>query len=143
MYELKIYRGIMCHDSEEWYKSWRETLVIKCGLMLLQTGLFVAWIIHIIHAIWMESRKANNPDYVDYKSHIKATMWLLVSSFSNLAPMWIIWIRYYSNCSHIQFTMLIFFGSHEKCGFKLDYVAHYIRNHYKPHSIHNVASDLL
>ena len=23
MYELKIYRGIMCHDNEEWYKTWR------------------------------------------------------------------------------------------------------------------------
>ena len=23
MYELKIYRGIMCHDIEEWYKNWR------------------------------------------------------------------------------------------------------------------------
>ena len=23
MYELKIYRGVMCHDNEEWYKIWR------------------------------------------------------------------------------------------------------------------------
>ena len=23
MHELKIYRGIMCHDNEEWYKNWR------------------------------------------------------------------------------------------------------------------------
>ena len=23
MYELKIYRGVMCHDQEEWCKSWR------------------------------------------------------------------------------------------------------------------------
>ena len=24
IYELKIYRGVMCHDSEEWCKNWRE-----------------------------------------------------------------------------------------------------------------------
>ena len=24
MYELKIYRGVMCHDNEEWCKIWRE-----------------------------------------------------------------------------------------------------------------------
>ena len=24
MYELKIYRGVMCHDKEEWCKIWRE-----------------------------------------------------------------------------------------------------------------------
>ena len=24
MYELKIYRGIMCHDNDEWCKIWRE-----------------------------------------------------------------------------------------------------------------------
>ena len=23
MYELKIYRGVLCHDNEEWYKIWR------------------------------------------------------------------------------------------------------------------------
>ena len=23
MYELTIYSGIMCHDNEEWYKSWK------------------------------------------------------------------------------------------------------------------------
>ena len=23
MYKLKIYRGIMCHDNEEWWKNWR------------------------------------------------------------------------------------------------------------------------
>ena len=23
MYELKIYRGVMCHDNEEWFKIWR------------------------------------------------------------------------------------------------------------------------
>ena len=23
MYELKIYRGILCHDNEEWYLIWR------------------------------------------------------------------------------------------------------------------------
>ena len=23
MYELKIYRGVMCHNQEEWCKSWR------------------------------------------------------------------------------------------------------------------------
>ena len=23
MYELKIYRGVMCHDNEEWCKIWR------------------------------------------------------------------------------------------------------------------------
>ena len=23
MYELKIYRGAICHDNEEWYKIWR------------------------------------------------------------------------------------------------------------------------
>ena len=23
MYELKIYRGVMCHDNEEWSKNWR------------------------------------------------------------------------------------------------------------------------
>ena len=23
MYELKIYRGVMCHDNEEWCKNWR------------------------------------------------------------------------------------------------------------------------
>ena len=25
MYELKIYRGLLCHDSEEWCKIWRGT----------------------------------------------------------------------------------------------------------------------
>ena len=25
MYELKIYRGVLCHDNEEWYKIWRGT----------------------------------------------------------------------------------------------------------------------
>ena len=25
MYELKIYRGVMCHDNEEWCKIWRGT----------------------------------------------------------------------------------------------------------------------
>ena len=24
MYELKIYRGVMCHDNEEWCKNWWE-----------------------------------------------------------------------------------------------------------------------
>ena len=24
MYELKIYRGTMCHDNEEWCKNWSE-----------------------------------------------------------------------------------------------------------------------
>ena len=24
MYELKIYRGVMCHDDEEWCKIWRR-----------------------------------------------------------------------------------------------------------------------
>ena len=23
MYDLKISRGVMCHDNEEWYKMWR------------------------------------------------------------------------------------------------------------------------
>ena len=23
MHELKIYRGVLCHDNEEWYKNWR------------------------------------------------------------------------------------------------------------------------
>ena len=23
MYELKIYRGVVCHDNEEWYENWR------------------------------------------------------------------------------------------------------------------------
>ena len=23
MYELKIYRGVLCHNNEEWYKIWR------------------------------------------------------------------------------------------------------------------------
>ena len=23
MYELKIYREVMCHDNKEWYKNWR------------------------------------------------------------------------------------------------------------------------
>ena len=23
MYQLKIYRGVMCHDNEEWCKNWR------------------------------------------------------------------------------------------------------------------------
>ena len=23
MYDLKIYRGVMCHDNEEWCKIWR------------------------------------------------------------------------------------------------------------------------
>ena len=23
MYELKIYRGVMCHDNEEWSKNWK------------------------------------------------------------------------------------------------------------------------
>ena len=22
--ELHIYRGVICHDNEEWYKNWRE-----------------------------------------------------------------------------------------------------------------------
>ena len=39
--------------------------------------------------------------------------------------------------------MWILFGSHAKCGIKPDYVADYIKNHNKPHSIHNVASALL
>ena len=25
MYELKIYRGVICHDNEEWYKNWSGT----------------------------------------------------------------------------------------------------------------------
>ena len=25
MYELKIYRGVICHDNEEWYKNWIGT----------------------------------------------------------------------------------------------------------------------
>ena len=25
LYDLKIYGGVMCHDSEEWYKNWRGT----------------------------------------------------------------------------------------------------------------------
>ena len=25
MHELKIYRGVMCHDNEEWYKNYRGT----------------------------------------------------------------------------------------------------------------------
>ena len=25
MYELKIYRGVMCHDNEEWFKIWTGT----------------------------------------------------------------------------------------------------------------------
>ena len=25
MYELKIYRGVMCHDTEEWCNIWRGT----------------------------------------------------------------------------------------------------------------------
>ena len=30
-YELKIYRGFMCHDNEKWYKNWRrnELVVLK------------------------------------------------------------------------------------------------------------------
>ena len=24
-YELKIYRGVICHENEEWYKIWRGT----------------------------------------------------------------------------------------------------------------------
>ena len=24
MYKLKIYRGVTCHDNEEWCKIWRE-----------------------------------------------------------------------------------------------------------------------
>ena len=24
MYELKIYKGVLCHENEEWYKIWRE-----------------------------------------------------------------------------------------------------------------------
>ena len=47
--------------------------------------------------MWIEARGANNPDYMDYKGHIRATMWLLISSFPNVASMWIIWIDYYSN----------------------------------------------
>ena len=71
-------------------------------------------------------------------------MWLLILSFPNVASMWIIWIRYYSNCSHIKSTMWILFGIYAKCGFKLDYVADYIRNHNKPHSsTQNVGSSLL
>ena len=75
-------------------------------------------------------------------------MWLLISSFPNVASTWIKWIGYYSNFSHIQSTMWILSVSHAKCGFKLDYVADYImadiRNHNKPHSVlHNVTSALL
>ena len=25
MYELKVYRGVMCHDNEEWCKDWKWT----------------------------------------------------------------------------------------------------------------------
>ena len=25
MYELKIYRGVMCYDNEEWYNMWKGT----------------------------------------------------------------------------------------------------------------------
>ena len=25
MYELKIYRGVMCHDNDEWCEIWRGT----------------------------------------------------------------------------------------------------------------------
>ena len=25
MYELKTYRGVICHDNEEWFKIWRGT----------------------------------------------------------------------------------------------------------------------
>ena len=24
MYELKVYRGVMCHDNEEWCKDWKS-----------------------------------------------------------------------------------------------------------------------
>ena len=24
MYELKLYKGVMCYDNEEWYKIWKE-----------------------------------------------------------------------------------------------------------------------
>ena len=24
MYELKIYRGVMYHENEEWFETWRE-----------------------------------------------------------------------------------------------------------------------
>ena len=24
MYELKVYRGVMCHDNEEWLKIWTK-----------------------------------------------------------------------------------------------------------------------
>ena len=41
-------------------------------------------IIHIIQIIEIEASGANNPDYVDYKRHSKATMWLLISSFLRL-----------------------------------------------------------
>ena len=27
-YELKIYRGDMCHENEEWYKDWRRIDVL-------------------------------------------------------------------------------------------------------------------
>ena len=96
-----------------------------------------------MHIIWIEARGANNPDYVDYKSHIYGAMWLLISSFPNVASVWIMWIHYYSNCSDIQSTMWILFGSHAKYGFKLVDVADYIRNHNNPHSIHNMASALI
>ena len=28
IYELKIYRGGMCHDNEEWYKNWRTNWLV-------------------------------------------------------------------------------------------------------------------
>ena len=45
-------------------------------------------------------------------------------------------IGYYSNCSHIQSIMWILFVGLLKYGLKLDYVADYIRNQNKPHSLY-------
>ena len=115
-----------------------DLYLIICDLVWL----IVVQIIHIIQIIEIEASGANNPDYVDYKRHSKATMWLLISRFLTEASMWIIWIGYYRNCSHIQSTMWILFVSHAKCCFKPDYVTDYKRNQNKPH-ICDVASALL
>ena len=31
-YDLKIYRGFLCHDNEEWCKIWKEIDLFKIGM---------------------------------------------------------------------------------------------------------------
>lgn len=50
------------------------------------------WIIRVLnkpqtHIIRSEAKRANNPDYMNYKSHAEVTMELLFVGFSNVAFM--------------------------------------------------------